>query len=664
MKYILTGGGSGGHVYPALAIAEKIKKENPNSEFLYVGCKNKIESTIVPGKGYKFQGVNAIGMPPNKKSIKFLYFITILFWGILKSSFIVYKYKPDMIIATGGFASAPVVFGTVVLRKIFRFKTKIFLFEANAEPGKMIEATGKYADGVGTVYKDCVRFFPGKAEYVGYPVREIFFKQERDIRKELNLPENKFIVLVFGGSQGSKAINDGIHRLLDQIENENIYIVHATGKDSNNYKAYSETKDFLSTGKLKKSYLKNHYEFHPYLEEIDKYYKACDLVIARAGAGTITEIAVTGKPSILIPLSNLAGDHQVVNAMYMKNIGAAEILFEEYNYESKRRVVCSEKLFRMILDLKQNKSKRNYLVVNSAHAVENVGTDYIYRFIKSIEDDTLNKIKTWSMTETFDEELSEIKPETHFSIPFAGKSASRIFEMIKQFSNDPKSNVLSEHTLSYLYLQYKADSYISSENWEVRNNGVKLIGLIKDRSRIELLSKMFNNREPVSFVKRKLGGDYREVGFIRRNIMTNYRKLSFLSETVYDDLKTGLSDNYFEVVTETLKTIIYFRDELKNDSSLKELVRNTLESNNFEILMEAISCYGIFINSIEEYALLRRFNYHPNWKVREALLQVLIKLYRSSSISKEQLYNELKDILITSSGFVPTFSLKNILKGI
>jgi UDP-N-acetylglucosamine--N-acetylmuramyl-(pentapeptide) pyrophosphoryl-undecaprenol N-acetylglucosamine transferase len=466
---------------------------------------------------------------------------------------------------------------------------------------------------------------------------------------------------VFGGSQGSKVINDAIVKILPRIYSENIFIVHATGKDGKFYKAYSDTIAQVERSGMSKSALEQCYDPHPYLEDIVQYYKSVDLVISRAGAGTISEIAVMGKPSILIPLSGLAGDHQVINGMYLKNIAAAEIVFEESDIKTGSRKVSPDTLFNKIMELKENEHKRHYLVVNSAKAVENVGTEYIYLFIKSIAEgksfDPKGEMKRRNsfQQESFDS-LQDVRPVQEFDMPYTRLSSLGILKLIT------KEGEVKENSLLWIYLQYKIDLYLSSKRWQIRNNGVKIITQLKDGRHIEKLSYLFNNRKKAKLSHRILGGDFEEVGFVRRNIMTAYRKIGIYNDIVESDLKKGLRDPYYEVAAEALRTLSFFSEKIRTNSGIHELVRETLFRKEFEVVMEAIKTFGYLINSIEEYSLLKRFYYHKSWKIREAVVITLKRIYKAKVVDEKFVKGELDNILITSSGFIPMFSLKNVIK--
>ncbi|PID29348.1 MAG: hypothetical protein CR982_03070 [Candidatus Cloacimonadota bacterium] len=660
MKYILTGGGSGGHIYPSLAIADKIKEKEVDAKFLYIGVKGRIEKDIVPKSGYDLKLVHAKGFLGRKISLEFFKFVFFNLLGTISSIFIVARFKPDIVIGSGGFGSAPVVFATMFMKKIFRYKTKIFLFEANAEPGKMVEFTGKFADGVGTVYEKCTRFFPKNSKHVGYPVRDLFQKDGSNIGKDDNvIPKDRFKILVFGGSQGSKLLNESVVKLLKYAEKENIFIIHATGKDNNQYKAYSETLSMVEKLGIDSEKLKKYYLIHSYLENIDYYYKKSDLIISRAGAGTIAEIAVTQRPSILVPLSGAAGDHQVLNAMYLKSINAADVVFEEIDFKSGNRVVSISALLDKIRGFRDDEDKREQVVLNSGKTIENLGTESIYLYIKSIMKDRCFNPENGEISQIkYKKNSKESNSIEDFDMSYTRLTSGGFLKMIS------REKVVRESSLLGVYTNYKIDLYLTSPNWRVRNNGVKIISQLAKSEYIEKLSYLFNDRRKAKLSHRLLGGDFIQVGFIRRNIIIAYRRIGVFNDIVERDLKLALSDPYFEVVSESLKTLSFFSNEIKKNFGICELVRNTLFRKELEIIIEAINTFGFLIKSVEEYSILKRFYYHKSSKVRESVIASLKRMYVSKIVDREFVKNELDNILITSSDFIPMFSIKNIIKDI
>jgi len=649
MRYILTGGGSGGHIYPALAMAGKIKQEEKDAEFLYLGTKKRLEAWIVPAKGYEIKFIQAAPLPVKKLRPSSLIFLFVLLCGILKSAYIIFKYKPAMVIGTGGFVSAPVVLAAALLRRFKLSDTRIFLHEANAEPGAMIKACGKYCDGVGTAYKSCLRYFAKNGKFVGFPVREEFFTGDKaESRKRLNIPEDAFVVFAFGASQGARTINRCVVDSLPYLKKiPNIYFVHGTGRNSAGYKAEDDTeKRFAYNNFLASDF--PFYQKHAYLDNIKDYYYASDLIITRAGAGSLTEIAVCRKPAIIIPKANLSGDHQVVNAEYVREHKAADIIYEEVMLDNDNFLekVPGEQLAKAISALYQNPKKLAEMSKACDKLVLGNGLTAIYHFIKDIKNDV-------HTADQYQKDFSIGNPYTNYG-PAALES---------RLSKMKKEEVLASPHLAYL--RYRCSHYFTSALWQRRNIGVKLAGWTYDESKISFLHLLFNDRRTVRGYKKILGGDFVQVGFVRRNILTAYNRIGVYNPEIEHDLLLGLQDKYYEVVAEAAKGIRFFNDQITNREIIKTELLKLLNSKNQDILIEVIQALGGFIGGYDEFECLNKFYFNENWKIRQAVLKAMSTLKQGGLMADKQLNRQILDrMLLTATGFVPEFEFKKLLKEI
>jgi len=625
VKYVLTGGGTGGHVYPALAIAEQIKKNESDADFLYVGTKNHIEAKIVPAKGYRMKYISSMGMPVGKFSFAMISFAIKILFGTLKSIFIILIYKPDMIIGSGGFVSAPPVFAGHILRKLKLSKTKMFLHEANAEAGKLVKFAGPMCDGVGVSYSVSLKDFPDNGKFVGYPVRSEFFEGSRsDSRSKLGISDDRFVVFAVGGSQGARTINRAVaDSLIHLKEVKNIELIHVTGRGTGEYNGILDTIKRLEKNALKESEL-SFYKRLDYAENIKDYYFAADIIITRGG-GTINEIAVSGTPSLIIPKANLSGDHQVMNAISMRNSGASDILYEEVMPEGEKLFIKVEgkKLFEKIIHYFNNRDKLSEMSKRSYASVIRNANDEIYNFIKDIREGKSHK--------------SGILPQEQKN-PYADMNASGIHNSLRKLSSDEIKQ--SEY---YSYLAYRASHYLVSGNWNIRNIGVKICGLLRDETKIPLLSRIFNSEKK---------------GFIRRNIIESYMKTGIYNDTVESDIYSALDDKYWEVCSEALKAIRIFRSGSADNEKIKEKVFGLLRCRNFEILLNSVLASSVYINEKDDIDKLRKFYYHDNWKIREAVITVLNEIKSKGLITAEYFKEQIDSMLLVSSGFTPVFMMK------
>lgn len=320
MKYLISGGGTGGHIYPALAIADKIKEYDDNAEILYIGTENSLESELVPKKGYKFKTVRVEGLP-RKLNIDFLKSIKKLLLGLNDARKIVKDFEPDVAIGTGGYVSGPIIL-IASLKGV-----PSMIHEQNAYPGITNKILSRFVDYVAVTFTEAVSHFKNKEKVVvtGNPVRKEIIdsniRKEKSIYKKYNLNDNKPLVLSFGGSGGQYRLNESILEILESNKIENFQLMHITGKrleaEFNNKLKY-----------IDEEHLKN-VIILPYLYDMPEVMNISDLIITSSGAITLSEISAIGKPSVLIPKGYTAENHQEHNAKAFENKNASIVIKEE-----------------------------------------------------------------------------------------------------------------------------------------------------------------------------------------------------------------------------------------------------------------------------------------------------------------------------------------------
>jgi UDP-N-acetylglucosamine--N-acetylmuramyl-(pentapeptide) pyrophosphoryl-undecaprenol N-acetylglucosamine transferase len=323
MRVLMTGGGTAGHINPALAIAAKIKKENPDAEILFVGAEGRMETRLVPEAGYPIKTIKVEGFQrrPSLKNIgRNLSAAYHVLTAGAECARILKDFKPDIAIGTGGYVSGP------ILRKAAKMNIPVVVHESNAFPGVTVRMLSKYADAVLISEREARKYLPAAAKVVvtGNPLREEFMLIDREAaRKQLNLDERP-LVLSFGGSLGAGRLNQAmVEVLIKSDEKGRLQHIHATGRAG--YAAMTQklrergiTEDNKSIRVLE------------YINDMARCMAAADLVISRCGAMTLSELPALGKPSILVPSPNVAENHQYHNAMALVNKGAA-VCIEEKN---------------------------------------------------------------------------------------------------------------------------------------------------------------------------------------------------------------------------------------------------------------------------------------------------------------------------------------------
>ncbi len=309
-RFILSGGGTGGHIYPAIAIANELKLRFPDAEFLFVGAKGRMEMEKVPQAGYKIEGLWISGIQ-RKITLKNLLFPLKLISSLIRSRKILNRFKPDVVIGTGGFASGP------LLRMAAAKGIPSVLQEQNSIAGITNKWLAPKAEKICVAYDGMERFFPAdKVVKTGNPVRDNIVAANAEpasSRKFFNLDPDRHTLLIIGGSLGSRRINELVVSKLDFFESEGLQLIWQCGQ------YYYDTYKKCRSG---------HIKVFDFINRMDLAYDAADIIISRAGAGSVSELCIVGKPVLFIPSPNVAEDHQTRNAESLVEKDAALMLRE------------------------------------------------------------------------------------------------------------------------------------------------------------------------------------------------------------------------------------------------------------------------------------------------------------------------------------------------
>jgi UDP-N-acetylglucosamine--N-acetylmuramyl-(pentapeptide) pyrophosphoryl-undecaprenol N-acetylglucosamine transferase len=309
-KFILSGGGTGGHIYPAIAIANELKSRFPDAKFLFVGAQDKMEMQKVPQAGYPIKGLWIAGLQRRLTFDNALFPIKLLS-SLLKSRQIIKQFQPDVVIGTGGFASGP------LLQMANSAGIPTVIQEQNSFPGITNKLLSKKANAICVAYENLERFFPKeKMVLTGNPVRQDLMTIEGKRAEgvaHFNLDPNKKTILVLGGSLGARRVNQLIEKELEFFEKQNVQLLWQCGKlYFEEYQKY-QSKDV---------------QVMAFIERMDLVYAAADIVISRAGASSVSELCIVGKPVVFIPSPNVAEDHQTKNAKSIADKNGAILIRE------------------------------------------------------------------------------------------------------------------------------------------------------------------------------------------------------------------------------------------------------------------------------------------------------------------------------------------------
>ncbi len=353
-RLIISGGGTGGHVYPAVAIASAFKTRHPDAEILFVGAKGKMEMTRVPEAGYKIVGLWISGLQRRFTWSNFLFPLKLIF-SYFKAREIVSAFKPDLVVGTGGYASGPIMLAA------HKMKIPSIIQEQNSYAGLTNKRLARKAKIVCVAYPNMEKYFPAsKLVLTGNPVRRDILDLDAKRHQALShfaFNEKERTLLVIGGSLGAKTINDSVLLGLDKLIDASVQVVWQTGKIY-----YESIKGQVANKDLRKV------RIFDFIKQMDLAYAASDVVISRSGALAISELCIAGKPAVLVPSPNVAEDHQTKNALALVVNNAALMI---KNSEAKKKLI--DEAIRLIYDQQRcEKLSKNISALSKPNAAEEI----------------------------------------------------------------------------------------------------------------------------------------------------------------------------------------------------------------------------------------------------------------------------------------------------
>lgn len=366
MRILFTGGGTAGHINPAVAMANYIKEKEPQTEILFVGTEEGMEKTLVPKSGYDIEFIRVHGFKRSLslKNIKNLFEIAS---SVAKTKRIIRKFRPDVAVGTGGYVTGPVIMAAA------QMKIPTLIHEANAYPGVTIRLLAAKATVVALAMPDAQKYLNGvrELEVTGNPLRPELFKTNREeARKKLGFDERP-VILIFGGSLGASHFNEQVIKWIGSLKNSEKYqILMSTGKNNQ----YDFVKKMLREQGIDLKTQKN-VRVSEYIYDMATALNGCDLIIGRSGS-SVCEMTALGKPSILIPSPNVAGNHQEFNARFIEKNGAATVILE--------KDLNGESLGLAVDEILENRDTYLKMSENAGKVAVTDGTERLYKIIKRI----------------------------------------------------------------------------------------------------------------------------------------------------------------------------------------------------------------------------------------------------------------------------------------
>jgi UDP-N-acetylglucosamine--N-acetylmuramyl-(pentapeptide) pyrophosphoryl-undecaprenol N-acetylglucosamine transferase len=649
-RILLTGGGTAGHVNPALAIGAALAGEG--SETLFVGVRGRAEEQVVPREGIPIRFVRASGFPGARPSPALARFLLDLAAGTLQAAGILLRFRPGVIVGTGGFASAPVIFAATALRRLRLSSARVFVHEQNAVPGKLNRLVGRFAEKVFVTFPETLSLFPGNGALTGYPLRKRIghvTAEEARSRLDFEVPPGRKVVFVFGGSQGSRSLNRGLVDALGDLlpHADRLFVVHGTGLfKGGGYDAGADTAARLAArySQEDRERIAAFYVSRSYFHDIASVYAVADLVVIRGGSGSLNEVARMGIPALVVPKANLPGDHQVANARALERAGGAEVLYEETVLRDGHLVeeLDGGLLARRILALEEDPGR---LAEMSRRGRDVLGIDAAAEIAHHVRHGRGS---------------GEVDP-TLVPAPTVVSNAALLSRLEKAAAAAGRGYRVEDHVepRDLAWFRSRAASLLVNEAWEARNLGVKLLGLLDAKEKVPLLLALLADRTPAPLLRRLLGGDYVQVGFVRRNAIAALARLGVVDAGVEEALLAGLSDPYWEVRAEAARTSARFAGLLgRRDEVVAALVEG-LADPNLEATAAAAESLGVLGGEKDALPALLALADYRFWKVRAAALKGVLSLVERGEVrDRSKLAEALPAFLLTSTDFRPQFEMK------
>ncbi|HRR14869.1 MAG TPA: glycosyltransferase, partial [Thermoanaerobaculia bacterium] len=621
-------------VYPALALHEALVEAGIAGESLYLGIRGRAEEVIVPRHGLRLGFVRAAPVAGSGLLGKLRAGVTIA-GGVLQAIGHLLRFRPKLVVATGGYASAPVVFAAFLLRPWLGLR--IVLDEQNLAPGLLNKAASLLADLVLVAFRETPYFvWSTRCLFTGYPVRaayrEVGEEEPAALRRRLGVPEEATLVVVSGGSLGSRSINRALAAALPALaEVPGLFIVHGLGLARGpEYDAVADSLPRLAAAlgerfdaasrTARNAAGELFYRATEYFHDFADWQRAADLVVGRAGAGALAETMALGRAMIAVPKRGLPGDHQELNAVALAEEGAVEVLFERAGLGGEVDQVPAEELAAAIVALANDPERRARLAARA-------------RALDTPESARL-------ATEAIRLLLAGREPATTSAIvePAFVRFQRQYDSLVAHLEATPRG-------LYHRLYDAKVDEYLAAGDEATVNRGIKLVGALRRADRYPEL----------------IAGLARWPGFLRRNALAALAKAERCGEGFAAAAERGLGDSYWEVRREALALILRFPAELGAVPALGRGVERLAgrRREGFEVRGAALRAAVAVLDERRFLALAAPFATERSVRLREALLDAVARGLESGRLRDRMAVRLLLErVVVTTSEFSPSFRIR------
>ncbi len=653
LRVALSGGGTGGHVYPNLAILGILDRAGMVERAVYLGMPGSAEETIVGRRREQpeiaFRRVVSAPMAGSTR-LQQARALPRLALGTLQAAVELLRFRPHLVLVAGSYAAAPTVVAAFLLKPLLG--ACIVVEEQNLVPGLLNKLASLLADVVFVNYDETVFFLWGRrCVKAGYPVRSAFLEPPPGgaaaARQELGLPADRTLVLVVGGSMGARNLNQALARSLPELEQDpSLLVVHAIGlRDDAEYAAFADTRARLEEAcggrvetvgdelVVRRADGQPFYRGVRFLDPIVGWQRAADLVVTRGGAGTLAEIEALGAAALVVPKRGLPGDHQELNAVAIAKRGACEVLYEQRAPGADRDVVDPRELAATILALAADPGRRRALGARAATLLD-----------RSCHQTFLDAIRRVVAREpvTFLIEPLE-RPDI---VRFQGE-----FDQVVTTLDGLARTAGWEQDPYHKLYSTKVDEYRTATDFDRANRGVKLIGVLRRADLYPFLVERLASSPP----------------FMRRNTMEAFARAAAFHECFRPAIRTGLADGYWETRREAVKLYRRFHQELAGDRDLQAVIRGLLRRRweRYDVRAEAIRAAVTFLPEAELLEALRPFLASRRVRLRQAVLDAILwGVANGRLVARERVQAALRQTLVTTSEFRPEFAIRRQLKSV
>ena len=657
MKIALTGGGTGGHVYPALAVAREWMKD-PQVELLYVGTRGRAEERIlarIAAGGetrLPFVGAASAGFP-GRRPLALLGFFATLKLGTLAAAWHLLRFRPKLLFATGGYASAPAVLAAWGLSRLRLLDCRILVHEQNASPGLMNRLAARLADVVALTFPEAGAALPARCLLQsGYPVRGDLgdLPAADEARRALGLDPARPVLFVFGGSQGARSLNRAVQALLPDLLDGRLQVLHGLGTGGSGYDPVAERAAALEELRRTppaglgpaawRERLERDWKAEAYFYDIRLAYAAADLVCCRAGAGAIFELLAAGLPAVLVPKMGLPGDHQVANARRVEDAGAARLVLERplVGPDGIVEGVDGAELLQALRGLLENGDARRELSM-AARGLARPDA------VATLADAGRRLAAGESATAV----AAAHPPDAAGEAGLEGLGLEALARLAAKEGLDERQR---------RYVEYRCGAALAGTAWSQRNGGVKLAAALRWEGALDLLLAIAGDRRPPGRLARLLGEKSRQNGFIRRNLAGALGRIGVASPAVEAALVALLVDPYWEARVAAAEAL----GALGLDGEAVRRALEPLKRGNFEEVRAWLRWWAACGPAGDGRATLPGLLEHPNSLVRGEAVDALVAGVRDGRVPAEEVRPLLDRVLVTSTSFRPVFPLKQGMK--